>query len=182
MPFTVLNRKKRFKGHAFDVSVIHVELPNGVERDYDLVEHGDSVTIVPIGENGEIYFVNQHRIGSGGDLLELPAGVQELNEDPLTCARREIREEIGLAAMNFKELGGFYLAPGYTDEYMTVFLATGLYESPLEADPDEFIDVSSLSAEEVYHKALAGDFHDGKTLAALLLARGAIVVSKKAKP
>jgi len=171
MPFTILNRMKQYSGHAFDVSVIHVKLPDGTERDYDLVEHRDSVTILPIDSNDRIYFVNQHRIGSGGNLLELPAGVQEANEDPLTCAKREIREEIGMAARNFKELGGFYLAPGYTDEYMTVFLATDLYESPLEADADEFIEVSSFPAMDVYRKTLAGEFHDGKTLATLMLAQ-----------
>lgn len=170
MPLTILDRKKRFEGHAFDVAVIHVRLPNGKERDYDLVEHGNSVTILPVDSNGEIYFVSQHRIGAGGDLLELPAGVQEKNEEPLTCAERELREEIGMAAVNFKELGGFYLAPGYTNEYMTVYLATELYESPLEADADEFINVKSFPTADVYHKVLAGDFHDGKTLAALMLA------------
>jgi len=179
MPFTILNRKKQYSGHAFDVSVIHVKLPDGTERDYDLVEHGDSVTILPVDSNGKIYFVNQHRIGSGGNLLELPAGVQEANETPLTCAKREIREEIGMAARNFKELGGFYLAPGYTDEYMTVFLATGLYEAPLEADADEFIEVSSFPAADVYRKTLAGEFHDGKTLAALMLAQSLLDTLEK---
>jgi ADP-ribose pyrophosphatase len=171
MPFKTLNQKIQYHGHAFDVALVHVQLPDGRERNYDLVKHKDSITVLPVGANGEIYFVNQHRIGAGGDLLELPAGVQEAGEDPLACARREIREEIGLAAEDFKELGGFYLAPGYTEEYMTVFLAMGLYESPLEADADEFLEVKSFTIEEVYRKALAGEFHDGKTLAALLLAQ-----------
>lgn len=171
MPFKTLNQKTQYRGHAFDVALVHVQLPDGRERDYDLVMHVDSITVLPVGGNGEIYFVNQHRIGAGGDLLELPAGVQEDNEDPLTCAKREIREEIGMAAGNFKELGGFYLAPGYTNEYMTVYLATELYKAPLEADADEFLEVKSFSIKEVYQKALAGEFHDGKTLAALLLAQ-----------
>lgn len=171
MPFSILNHEKQYQGHAFDVAKVHVRLPDGRERDYDLVEHGDSVTILPLGEEGNIYFVNQHRIGAGEELLELPAGVLNDSETPLECAKREIREEIGMAAKHFQKLGGFFLAPGYTDEYMTVFLATGLYDSPLDPDDDEFLDVKSLPVAEVYRQAVSGGFNDGKTLAALLLAQ-----------
>ena len=109
-------------------------------------------------------------MGSDGLLLELPAGVLEEGEDPLVSAEREIREEIGMGAEELRELGGFYLAPGYTDEYMTIFLATGLHPSPLEPDEDEFLNLVTMSVEEAYQKALAGEIQDGKTLAALLLA------------
>lgn len=170
MSFTIINRKKQYHGHAFDVSKIHIRLPDLRERTYDLVEHGDSVTILPIDSKGNIYFVNQHRVGANEIILELPAGVLDEGEVPLECAKREIREEIGMAAQNFRELGGFYLAPGYADEFMTVYLATGLYESPLEPDEDEFLDLVLLPTSEVYQKAMAGEFQDGKTLAALLLA------------
>jgi len=171
MTFTTLNHEIKYQGHAFDVANVHVRLPDGRERNYDLVEHGDSVTILPLDEEGKIYFVNQHRVGAGEELLELPAGVLNDKEDPLDCAKREIREEIGMAARRFQALGGFFLAPGYTDEYMTVFLATALYDSPLDPDDDEFLDVICLPVTEVYREAFAGRFHDGKTLAALLLAQ-----------
>jgi ADP-ribose pyrophosphatase len=171
MPFTTLYREKQYQGHAFDVAKVHIRLPNGHERDYDLVEHGDSVTILPVDGDGNIYFVNQHRIGAQGELLELPAGVLDANEDPLECAKRELREETGMAAKDFRELGGFFLAPGYTDEYMTVFLAKELFNSPLEPDDDEFLDVKIIKSKEVYRQALEGKFHDGKTLATLLLAQ-----------
>jgi ADP-ribose pyrophosphatase len=171
MSFLILNREKQYRGHAFDVAKVHVRLPDDRERDYDLVEHGDSVTILPLDGDGNISFVTQHRVGAGSEILELPAGVLEEGESPMECARREIREETGMAAMEMRELGGFYLAPGYTDEYMTVFLATGLYDSPLDPDADEFLNVEILCVDEVYRKALSGGFHDGKTLAALLLAQ-----------
>jgi len=170
MSFTTLNREKHYSGHVFDVAKVHVRLPDGRERDYDLVEHGDSVTILPVDAQGNVYFVKQHRVGVGGDLLELPAGVLDEGESPLVSAKREIREEIGMAARSFTELGGFYLAPGYTDEYMTVYLARELYKSPLDPDADEFLDVAIFQKTEVYYKALAGEFQDGKTLAALFLA------------
>ena len=75
-----------------------MRLPSGRERDYDLVEHGNSVTIVPVDASGQVYFVDQHRVGSNSMLLELPAGMLDAGEDPLEGARREIREEIGMDA------------------------------------------------------------------------------------
>ena len=171
MNFTILHRDQQFEGHAFDVAKLHVRLPDGRERDYDLVEHSASVTILPVDEQGRVYFVTQFRVGSASQLLELPAGVLEPGEDPLEAAHREVREETGMAARNMQELGSFYLAPGYTDEYMTIFLATGLYDSPLSPDADEFLNLSTLPVAEAYRLAQAGGIQDGKTLAALLLAQ-----------
>ena len=171
MTFLELNREKQYRGHVFDVAKVHVRLPDGRERNYDLVEHGDSVTILPVDDQGKILFVSQHRLGSGGDLLELPAGVLDPGESPQTSAERELREETGMAARDIIKLGGFYLAPGYTDEYMTVFLATGLYDSPLDADEDEFLNLKALSIHETYQLARSGNLQDGKTLAALFLAQ-----------
>jgi ADP-ribose pyrophosphatase len=165
-----LYRETHYSGPVFDVAKVHVRLPDGRERSYDLVEHGDSVTIVPVDTNGKVYFVTQHRVGADSLLLELPAGVLEEGEDPMESARREIREEIGMDAHQIIPLGGFFLAAGYTDEYMTIFLATGLFPSPLEPDEDEFLNLVTMPVDAVYEKALAGEFQDGKTLAALLLA------------
>jgi ADP-ribose pyrophosphatase len=170
MTHQTLHREKQYTGPVFDIAKVFVRLPDGRERSYDLVEHGDSVTIVPVDANGQIYFVTQHRVGSEGLLLELPAGVLEEGEDPLVSARREIREEIGMDADQIIHLGGFFLAAGYSDEYMNIFLATGLYPSPLEPDEDEFLNMVTMSVETVYQTALAGEFQDCKTLAALLLA------------
>jgi ADP-ribose pyrophosphatase len=171
MDFEILNRNERFIGHAFNVSQVGIRLPNGRERQYDLVEHSDSIAIVPVDHAGRIYFVSQYRVGSESELLELPAGVMETGETPLECAKREIREEIGMAAEEMQQLGGFYLAAGYANEYMTVFLAAGLYESPLDPDADEFLNISTMTIPEAYAFAREGKFHDGKTLAALLLAQ-----------
>lgn len=171
MTHEILNRNKQFSGHAFDVSRLEIRLPNGREREYDLVEHNDSITILPVDEKGQIYFVSQFRIATEGQLLELPAGVLEPGESPLEGAKREIREEIGLAAGKMQELGSFYLAPGYTNEFMTVFLATELYDAPLDPDADEFLHVSTLSIPETYKLVQKDGFKDAKTLAALLLAQ-----------
>jgi ADP-ribose pyrophosphatase len=84
---------------------------------------------------------------------------------------REIREETGFAAGKITKLGAFFLAPGYSTEYMVVFLATNLKQDPLRGDPDEFISLEPVAVEQAYAMALNGLLMDGKSLAALLLAR-----------
>ncbi len=177
MKFSELNREKQYQGQVFDVAKVHMGLPDGRERDYDLVEHGNSVTILPVDDDGNILFVSQYRLGSGATLLELPAGVLDPNESPLTSAKRELREETGKDARELIELGGFYLAPGYSDEYMTVFLAKGLFNAPLDADEDEFIELKVLTIKDAYQQARTGELQDGKTLAALILAQAYLEVS-----
>ena len=127
-----LYREKLYSGPIFDLAKVRMRLPSGRERDYDLVEHGNSVTIVPVDASGQVYFVDQHRVGSNSMLLELPAGMLDAGEDPLEGARREIREEIGMDAEQIIPLGGFYLAAGYSDEYLFAYLAKGLFASPLD--------------------------------------------------
>ncbi|MGQ9834051.1 MAG: NUDIX hydrolase, partial [Candidatus Villigracilaceae bacterium] len=90
---------------------------------------------------------------------------------PEACARREVREETGMAAGQLEHLGGFYLAPGYSTEYMHVFLATDLYPAPLAADADEFLSVEKVPLAEALKLPARGLLPDAKSLAALFLAR-----------
>jgi ADP-ribose pyrophosphatase len=115
--------------------------------------------------------VRQYRHAAGQELLELPAGALEPGEPPEACARREIREEIGMAAEKIQKIGEFFLAPGYSTEYMHVFLATGLRRDPLPGDPDEFLSVETYPVIEVLRMVAGGEIQDAKTLAALLVAQ-----------
>jgi ADP-ribose pyrophosphatase len=160
-----------FKGHAFSVELILTRLPDGNQKVYELVRHREAVTLVPIDAAGNMHFVRQYRIGANQTLLELPAGVLELDEEPAGGAGREVREETGLAAGKLVKLGDFYMAPGYSSELIHIFLATDLYPAPLAADDDEFLEVESIPVQKVYEMVDAGLIKDGKTLAALLLAR-----------
>ena len=171
MPFEHLHSEIIYEGHAFSVRHEFVLLPDGNQKRYDLVGHNGSVTLVPINNKGELYFVRQYRIGAKRHLLELPAGVLEAGEDPVTGAGREVREETGMAASQLTKIGEFFMAPGYSDEFLTVFLATGLYPSPLEADADEFLELEIIPFEQAMAMAEGGEIQDGKTLAALLLAK-----------
>lgn len=175
MSFDTLSSKILYQGPAFSVRRTQLTLPDGKEKAFDAVVHSGAVTIVPVDTAGNIYFVRQYRIGVGGELLELPAGTLETGEDPAYCAGREIREETGFAAGTLHKLGEFYLAPGYSTEYMHVYLATQLTPSPLPGDDDEFLQLVSIPVAEAFVMATDGRLCDGKTLAALLLARPHLV-------
>ena len=166
----ILSRTSLMQLHAFDIERVHFRLPDGRERDYDLVQHVDAVTILPVDALGQVYLVRQYRIGAEQELLELPAGVMDPGEDPQVTAHRELREEIGKDCGEMIRLGGFYMAAGYSTEYMHVFLALNLKDSPLEQDDDEFLTTVVLPLSEVMQMVQDGRLADGKSLSTLLLA------------
>jgi ADP-ribose diphosphatase len=170
MPFEPLHSERVYQGRNFSVRRDEVRLPDGQTARLDIVDHVDSIVLIPLDGEGKVHFVRQYRHAAGVDLLELPAGTLNPGEDPLECARREIREEIGLAADDLRELGAFYLAPGYSTEFMHVYLATGLHDSPLDRDEDEFLEPLSMPSSQALELAVTGQIPDAKTLAALLLA------------
>ncbi len=144
MPFELIKSEVIFPGRAFTIRRDTLRLPDGHETRLDIVEHVGSVVIIPMDEDGNLLFVRQYRHAAGLDLLELPAGTLNEGESPEECARREIREETGMAAGKMEHLGGFYLAPGYSTEYMNVYLGTDLKEDPLDPDADEILSVETL--------------------------------------
>jgi ADP-ribose pyrophosphatase len=169
--FQIVKSETMYRGRVFDVRQDQVRLPNDKLTDLDVVEHSGSITLLPIDDEGRIWFVRQYRHPARAELIELPAGVLENGETPEDCAYREIREETGMAARRLKRVGEFFLAPGYSTEYMYVFVATELHSSPLQRDADEFINVEKIPLEQVYEMARKGRFRDSKTLAALFLAQ-----------
>jgi ADP-ribose pyrophosphatase len=175
MPLEIIQSDTIFTGRAFSIKRYQMRLPDGRSTNFDIVQHPGAVTLVPVDEAGNILFVRQYRLGAEQDLLELPAGTLEPGEDPRLCAAREIREETGMGARELVQLGEFYMAPGYSTEHMYIYLATGLYPDPLPGDEDEFIQVESLAIEEAYRQVEQGQIEDGKTLAALLLARARLL-------
>jgi ADP-ribose pyrophosphatase len=171
MEFREIHRKEIYQGNIFDVHRVHIQLPDEREKDYDLVIHDKAVVLVPIDQNGNILFVQQFRLGANQVLLELPAGVLNEGETPENCAKREIREETGMAACNLQKIGEMYITPGYCTEYQYIFLAQGLRDDPLSSDADEFIHVRRITIEHAYEMVRRGEINDAKTLAALLLAQ-----------
>ena len=169
MYFETLQSKTRFNGRVFSVRQDDVRLPNGKTTCLDIVEHSGAVTIFPIDSDGMIWFVRQYRHAAGIDILEIPAGGLEDGETPEICAQREIQEEIGMGAGKLQKIGGFFLAPGYSTEYLHIYLATDLYPSALPKDVDEFLSVEKIHLVTALELAHNGQIQDAKTLAALYL-------------
>jgi len=171
MDFTELGSTPVYHGRVFDVRQDQVRLPSGRVVQLDIVAHPGAVVLVPVDAEGYVWFVRQYRHAVRKELLELPAGTLEAGEDIEACARREIREEIGMSAGKLQKIGEFYPAPGYSTECLYLFLASDLHPAPLPGDDDEFIQVERFPADQVFALAEGGSILDNKTLAALLLAR-----------
>jgi len=171
MPFELIKSEILLQGRAFKIRRDTLKTPDGRETKLEIVDHGGSVVLIPIDDDGNLLFVRQYRHAAGGDLLELPAGTRDEDEPFEECAAREIREETGMEAGKLQKVGEFYLAPGYSTEFMAVFLATDLKDNPLQADDDEFLQVEKIPVKKAVEMAEHGDVPDAKSLAALLLAR-----------
>lgn len=171
MSFKWIRSEILLQGRAFKIRRDYLKTPDGRETTLEIVDHGGSVVILPIDENNNLLFVRQYRHAAGGDLLELPAGTREEEEPFEECAAREVREETGMEAEKLQKVGEFYLAPGYSTEFMAVFLATGLKDNPLQADEDEFLQVERIPLKKAFEMAEHGEVPDAKSLAALLLAK-----------
>lgn len=139
-----------------------------------VVEHPGAVALVALDGDGRWLLVEQYRHPAGQRLLEIPAGTREPGEAPAVTAQRELREETGFAAGTLRHLGGAWMAPGYTAEYIDFYLATDLVVDPLPADADEGISAPlPLTEAEVWAAIAAGTIADAKTLVALSLLRAA---------
>jgi ADP-ribose pyrophosphatase len=171
MPFKLIKSETLLQGRTFKVRRDYLKTPDGRETRLEILEHGGSVVILPLDAEKNLLFVRQYRHATGGDLLELPAGTRDHDEPFEECAARETREETGMEAGKLQKVGAFYLAPGYSTEFMAVFLATELKENPLQADDDEFLQVERIPLQRALEMAERGEVPDAKSLAALLLAR-----------
>jgi len=175
MRIEIEQSKKIYQGRAFDVRKDYIRLPNGSTKQRDVVEHPPAVTILPVDEEKNIWFIRQYRHPVDEVLLELPAGVMDQGESPIGTAQREIREEIGMYANHLELIGKFYLAPGYSTELMYVFLARELSRAPLPADDDEFISIEKIPIHLAFRTEHLRQLRDAKTIAALLLVRDHLI-------
>lgn len=173
--FEVLGSEPVLEGRAFRIRRDHLRTPDGRETKFEIVEHGGSVVLVPIDDRGNVLFVRQYRHAAGIQLLELPAGTRDGDESYEACAAREIREETGMAAGHLERAGEFFLAPGYSTEFMVVFLARDLTPDPLPSDADEFLQLEHIPLPEALKMAERGELPDAKSLAALFVARPMLV-------
>jgi ADP-ribose pyrophosphatase len=152
-----MDREVVFTGKIFEV----------VRQDgWEIVEHRDAVAIVPVSE-GQVTLVRQLRAAVGGKVLELPAGLLEDGETPLESARRELREETGLHGGEWVEVAAFFTSPGFTDEKIHLFIATGLEQGEASPEETEELELVRVPLDQV--PSLLDEVEDAKTLAGLLL-------------
>jgi ADP-ribose pyrophosphatase len=166
--------QKVFQGKVFTVQVETLSLPKGGQMRAEIVRHPGSVVIIPVIETGEIMLVRQYRPAIAQWAWELPAGSLKDGEDPEKAAIRECHEEIGLIPATLEKLGAFFPTPGYCDEQMSFFRATGLRQPRSEdeaaqQDEDEDIEPQAFSFGTLRTMIATGEIIDLKTVAGLAL-------------
>ncbi len=159
-----------FNGKIIDLTREKVELPNGNESIREVIHHPGGVCIVPIDENGDVYFVKQFRYPFKSVLMEIPAGKLEKGEDHRTCGIRELKEEIGAAAKRFEYLGCLYPTVAYDTEIIHMYLARELSFGKQDLDDDEFINITKMPLKKAIEMVMANEIPDSKTQLALLKA------------
>lgn len=164
----ILSSERLYEGRVIKLDRLDVRLSNGLTAMRELVQHPGAVAVVPLDAQGNVLMVRQFRIAARRVMLEVPAGTLGLNEDPADCAVRELQEETGYRAERFESLGGIFVAPGYTTEFIHLFLATDLIESRLPGDEDEFIEVDRVPLAEAIAMIDRGEIIDGKSIVSLL--------------
>lgn len=161
-----LSTTRPWTGRRVTVRVDEVERADGHRTTREVIEHPGAVAI--LAWDGErLAMVRQWRHATGSDLLEVPAGTLEPDEPPDETARRELAEEVGLAAGRWEEGPRFYTAPGFCTELMHVYLATGLSEATADADADEILEPSWMTLPELLEAIDHGTIVDAKTIAAV---------------
>ena len=158
-----------YEGRIFNVVLEEVTLPNGATKKREIIRHPGAAAMVPLLEDRRVIMVRQYRHAVGRFVWEIPAGTLEPGEDPVTCARRELVEEIGYEAGRLEKITEILPAPGYTDEHIHVFLATGLTPAEQQLQDDEVLDVEFVPFETALGMVRRGEIQDAKSIVGLLL-------------
>ena len=159
--------KNIFKGKVLTLNLETVTLPNGATVELEIVRHPGAAAIVPMKDERTVVLIRQHRQAAGGFIYEIPAGKLQPGEDPRLCAERELEEEIGYRAGAIERLETFFTAPGFTDEVMHLFLATGLVKTKQKLDHDEVLEVVEMPLEQAVAHIRDGTIRDAKTIIGL---------------
>jgi ADP-ribose pyrophosphatase len=168
------NRRPVLKLGVVDLGVERAELPNGVTTELAVIRHPGASAIVALDNDGTIAVLTQYRHAIGGWLREIPAGCRNGSETALECARRELREEAGLAAARWDHLGSIVTIPSFCDERIELFLARELSSATGELDYDEVIRIDRVKLGDALAMARNGEIIDAKTIIALHYAQAFI--------
>jgi len=171
LPKTIKS-EQLYHGSIIDLIIEHVENTAGDIRKREIVSHPGGSVIVPLFDNGDVMLVRQYRYPLKKFILELPAGKLEPGEDPLIAAQRELQEETGYEADTYEKLTTMFTTPGFCNEVLHIYLATGLKESKHGQNLDEgeqSLTVEHIPFSTVVEMIVNGELGDGKTIAGILL-------------
>jgi ADP-ribose pyrophosphatase len=165
-----------YEGRIVNLRIESVPLPNGEVVELELMHHPGAAAVAAVDDAKRVVLIHQYRHATGGYVWELPAGIlNTATEAPAACAVRELREEVGIEARDWRSLGMIYTTPGFCDERIHLFLARGLTRTAHERGHDEVIDeVRDVPIDEALAMIRRGEIVDGKTVAGLYLAADAI--------
>ena len=164
----IISEEQAWKGRFLDVRSAQVELPNGRVTGRDLVRHPGASAVVALTESGKIVLVRQYRTAIDRVTVEIPAGKLDPGEDPLECAKRELHEETGFSANRIQYLTTIATTPGFCDEVIHIYMATGLTFDGANPDDDEFVNVDLVPLSELIDAVLDGKIEDAKTVVGAL--------------
>jgi ADP-ribose pyrophosphatase len=168
---SVVQRTTLHRGPLFEVERVTVRDDAGGEHVREVVRHPGAVVILPVMDDGRLILIRNERVAVGENLWELPAGTREPNEPTIDTARRELEEETGYRADSVEAMGHLFTTPGFCDERIELFLASGLAHVGQNLDAGERIEVHPTPLADVLQMIDDGRIHDGKSVAAVLLWR-----------
>ncbi len=161
-----------YSGRLIRLNRETVALPNGTDVELDIVHHPGGAVVVALDDEDNVCMLRQFRHAAGGVIWELPAGcIDPGDAEPLATARRELEEEAGLVARDWRELGSIFTTPGFCDEVLYLFLARGLRETRTDHDDDELIEVHWLRFPDALRMVMDNEIRDAKSVSGLLKAR-----------
>lgn len=154
-----------------------VRFPNGSTGQLEIVRHPGASAIVPFlsdprGDDPQLLLIRQYRYAAGGYIYEIPAGMLNPGEEPLACAHRELKEETGCTAKTMEHLYSLLTTPGFTDERIEIYMATGLEHGETSHESDEFLTVETVTLSKALEMVHRGEIRDGKTAIGILFAAG----------
>ena len=172
-----IRSRRLYSGRIINVDMDEVRFPNGSTGELEMVRHAGAAAVIPFlsdpfGDDPQILLIKQYRYAAEDYLYEIPAGRLDPGEDPADCARRELREETGCTAERVEPLLVMYTTPGFTDERIHIFMASGLSQGESGRETDEFIEVETVLFSQALSMVQAGEIPDGKTALALLYVAG----------
>lgn len=168
MSEVIVATRKIYSGRIVQLDVLEVALPDGQHSKREVIHHPGAAAVVALDAEQNLLLVQQYRIAADRVLIELPAGTLYPEEPPEECAMRELQEETGYKAGTLQALGGFFAAPGYTTEYIHLFLGTDLIESVLPKDADEVIEVVRLPFADALRMIESGEIIDSKSIIGIM--------------